>query len=175
MIFKDGFWVVGLGWNALKLRNRFSVFEDGNRFCSKVYLAFEACPLIETPSRIYRESDGMVWRENESGFLKKGVRLERWQSGKLVEEGWLCYDLVSPSTQSIFILTSKRRDQEAWIRVAVAFVFNHFGKFELFAHGSGSLVYDPLTSKLPSKHVTLWYTMCYRLNGIIKKNDLTTW
>ena len=44
----EGFWMVGLSWNALKLRNRIPVFKGSRWFLS------------ETPSPIYREGDGMV-------------------------------------------------------------------------------------------------------------------
>lgn len=71
VMLREEFWVVGLNWNALKLKNCISILNGETRVCSKMILAFQAWFLSGTPSPIYTEGDGVVWREKGSGLLRK--------------------------------------------------------------------------------------------------------
>lgn len=76
VIIREGFWVVGSSWKALKLKNRIFVFNGETRVCSKMILDFQDV-FSGTPSRIYREGDGVVLRQKIYGLFKKKGKDEK--------------------------------------------------------------------------------------------------
>lgn len=131
----EGFWVIILDWNTLKLRRTIYVIKDLVQKCSKDSGAFQAWEMNGTPSLIYRECVWMVLREVDGGLLRKWTRVEACFGWLMRDNGGCCMSLFAPQTTFCWSLASIRNRHGKRSGLLCKMLFAIFGKVRICTRG----------------------------------------
>lgn len=111
---------------------------------------------------IYKEGDGMVWRENGSDLLRDPMWLEASSKMTLWRSEMVRFEIVPFTTPWFWFLAPNRNRQRQWNDLLCVWTLTIFGKILKTTHGSGSLVCKLSTSNLNFIWALVCCIMCYK-------------
>lgn len=131
------------------------------------------------PSLIYREGDGSVRWENERVLFRKWLRFEACSKVGFLGQDLVVSDLACTPNQLVFPLSIRYMQQRAFIWLAMALSFCHFGKNFTFWLWLEMLPCALVATKLTCNIVLECYAMYLRLKvtrthefgGLVHQNE----